>query len=61
MSGTENIPVSRETYYEILDLRQTNETLEDCLARLIDIIKKQRLTDDIEEVMARNDFVELDL
>jgi len=24
-------------------------------------LKKKRLTDDIEEVMARNDFVELDL
>lgn len=31
------------------------------LDRVVDRIKKQRLTDDIVEVMARNDFVELDL
>jgi len=27
----------------------------------VEKVKKQRLTDDIEEVMARNEFVELDL
>jgi len=61
MSVTENIPVSEETYNQILDLRRPDETLNDTLARLVDKIKKQRLTDDIEEVMARNEFVELDL
>jgi predicted CopG family antitoxin len=61
MSVTENIPVSEETYNQILDLRRPDETLNDTLARLVDKIKKQRLTDDIEEVMARDEFVELDL
>ena len=61
MSVTENIPVSEETYNQILDLRRPDETLNDTLERLVDKIKKQRLTDDIEEVMARNEFVELDL
>ena len=61
MSATENIPVSEETYNQILDLRRPDETLNDTLARLVDKIKKQRLTDDIEEVMARDEFVELDL
>ena len=61
MSVTENIPVSEETYNQILDLRRPDETLNDTLARLVEKIKKQRLTDDIEEVMARNEFVELDL
>jgi hypothetical protein len=61
MSATENIPVSKKTYNEILDLRLNHETLDETLARLVDSIKKQRLTDDIEEVMARNNFVELDL
>ena len=61
MLVTENIPVSKKTYNEILDLRRPDETLDDTLARLVERVKKQRLTDDIEEIMARNEFVELDL
>lgn len=61
MSATENIPVSEETYHQILDLRRPDDTLNDTLARLVESVKKQRLTDDIEEAMARNEFVELDL
>ena len=61
MSATENIPISKKTYNEILDLRRPDETLDDTLARLVERVKKQRLTDDIEEIMARNEFVELDL
>ena len=61
MSVTENIPVSEETYNQILDLRRPDETLNDTLARLVEKVKKQRLTDDIEEVMACDEFVELDL
>jgi len=61
MSATENIPVSEETYNQILDLRHPDETLNDTLARLVESVKEQRLTDDIEEAMARNEFVELDL
>jgi len=61
MSAAENIPVSKETYNQILDLRAPGETLDETLARLVEKVKKQRLTDDIEEVMARNEFVELDL
>jgi len=61
MSVTENIPVSEETYNQILDLRHPGETLDETLARLVEKVKKQRLTDDIEEVMARNEFVELAL
>lgn len=61
MSAAENIPVSEETYNQILDLRRPGETLDETLARLVEKVKKQRLTDDIEEVMARNEFVELDL
>lgn len=61
MSATENIPVSEETYKQILDLRRPNETFDDTLARLVEKVKKQRLADDIEEVMARNEFVELTL
>jgi len=61
MSAAENIPVSKETYNQILDLRHPGETLDETLARLVEKVKKQRLTDDIEEVMARYEFVELDL
>lgn len=61
MSATENIPVSKKTYNEILDLRRPDETLDDTLVRLVEKVKKQQLTDDIEEVMAHNEFVELDL
>jgi hypothetical protein len=83
MSVAENIPVSEETYNQILDLRRPGETLDETLARRVEkvknymrplgpqayrmkrswaiFIRKQRLTDDIEEVMARNEFVELDL
>jgi predicted CopG family antitoxin len=61
MSVAENIPVSEETYNQILDLRHPGETLDETLARLVEKVKKQRLTDDVEEVMARNEFVELDL
>jgi len=61
MSAAENIPVSEEIYNQILDLRRPGETLDETLARLVEKVKKQRLTDDIEEVMARNEFVELDL
>jgi len=61
MSVTENIPVSEETYNQIPDLRHPGETLDETLARLVEKVKKQRLKDDIEEVMARNEFVELDL
>jgi len=61
MPVTENIPVSEETYNQILDLRHPGETLDETLARLVEKVKKQRLTDDIEEVMARNEFVELAL
>ena len=61
MSVAENIPVSEETYNQILDLRHPGETLDETLARLVEKVKKQRLTDDIEDVMARNEFVELDL
>ncbi|MCP1663237.1 MULTISPECIES: hypothetical protein [Methanocalculus] len=41
MSATEIIPVSKKTYNEILDLRLTNETLDETLARLVDRIKKR--------------------
>jgi len=61
MSAAENISVSKETYNQILDLRHPGETLDETLARLVEKVKKQRLTDDIEEVMARNEFVALDL
>jgi len=61
MPVTEKIPVSEEIYNQILDLRAPGETLDETLARLVEKVKKQRLTDDIEEVMARNEFVELDL
>ena len=61
MSVAENIPVSEETYNQILDLRRPGETLDETLARLVEKVKKQRLTDDIEEVMTTNEFVELDL
>lgn len=61
MSATENILVLEETYHQILDLRRPDDTLNDTLARLVESVKKQRLTDDIEEAMARNEFVELDL
>ena len=61
MSAAESIPVSAEIYNQILDLRRPDETLNDTLARLVESVKKQRLTDDIEEAMARNEFVELDL
>ncbi len=60
MSVTEKIPVSEEIYNQILDLRGPGETLDETLARLVEKVKKQRLTDDIEEVMARDEFVELD-
>jgi predicted CopG family antitoxin len=61
MSAAENIAVSEETYNQILDLRHPGETLDDTLARLVETVKKKRLTDEIEEIMARNEFVELDL
>ncbi len=61
MSVAENIPVSEETYNQVLVLRHPGETLDETLARLVEKVKKQRLTDDIEEVMARNEFVKLDL
>jgi|GEM_PF-596271 len=61
MSVAENIPVSEETYNQILDLRRPGESLDDTLARLVESVKKQRLTDDIEDVMARDEFVELNL
>ena len=60
MSAAEKIPVSKETYNQSLDLRAPGETLDETLARLVERIKKQWLTDDIEEVMARGEFVELD-
>ena len=59
MSVGENMPVSEETYSQILDLRRPGESLDDTLARLVESVKKQRLTDDIEDVMTRNEFVEL--
>jgi hypothetical protein len=55
MSATEKIPVSEEIYNR--DLRHPGATL----ARLVEKVKKQRLTDDIKEIMARTEFVELDL
>lgn len=61
MSAAENIPVSEETYNQILDLRRPGESLDATLARLVESIKKQRLTNDIEDVMARDEFVELNL
>ncbi|MCL2459822.1 MAG: hypothetical protein FWF19_00465 [Euryarchaeota archaeon] len=59
MSVAENIPVSEETYSQILELRRPGKSLDDTLARLVESVKKQRLTDDIEDVMTRNEFVEL--
>jgi len=59
MSVGENIPVSEETYSQILDLRRPGESIDDTLARLVESVKKQRLTDDVEDVMTRNEFVAL--
>ncbi|KAF5033954.1 hypothetical protein DSECCO2_601300 [anaerobic digester metagenome] len=59
MPATKKIPILKETYAAILDLRRPGETLDDTLARLVEAVKKQRLADDVEEVMARNTFVEL--
>ena len=61
MAAAENIPVSEETNNQILDLRHPCDTLDETLARLVENVKIQRLMDDIEEVMARNEFVELAL
>ena len=57
ISAAESTSISKEAYNQIPDLKHPGETL----ARLVEKVKKQRLTDDIEEVMARNEFVELDL
>jgi predicted CopG family antitoxin len=59
MPVAQSIPVSKETYIELLDLRLPGESLDDTLTRLVENVKKQRLTDDIEDVMTRNEFVEL--
>ena len=40
MSAAENIPVSKETYNQILDLRAPGETLDETLARLVEKVKK---------------------
>jgi hypothetical protein len=61
MPVTKYIPVSEETYKQILDLGRPNETVDATLARMVEKVKKQRLADDVEEIMARNDFVELKL
>ena len=39
MSVAENIPVSEETYNQILDLRRPGETLDETLARLVEKVK----------------------
>jgi hypothetical protein len=36
MLATENIPVSKEMYNEILALRRPDETLDDTLAKLVE-------------------------
>ena len=39
MPVAENIPVSEETYNQILDLRHPGETLDETLARLVEKVK----------------------
>lgn len=57
ISAAENTPISKEAYNQIPDLKHPGETL----ARLVEKVNGQQLTDGIKEAMAHNEFVELDL
>jgi len=61
MTMTEFIPVSRETYEEISLLKRPDQTYDEFLGEMLEARKKQQLVTDVREVMARNQFVELDL
>ena len=51
--------LSEETYSQISDLRHPGESFDEILVRLVESVKKQWLMDDSEDVMTRNEFVEL--
>lgn len=59
MTATEYIPLSQKTYQEISDLKGPDRTFDEIIAHLVEQAKKKHLEDDVEEVLARNEFVEL--
>lgn len=54
------IPVTRERWEELHDLRGPGQTYDELLAELIEEHKKERLFREMDRIREENDFVPLD-
>jgi|GEM_PF-256246 len=57
MSLSKRIPVTEEVWKELAEMRAAGQTYNDLLAEMIELRKKRRLLDDINNSLQEDDFV----
>jgi predicted CopG family antitoxin len=56
---TKRIPVSEQVWKDLAELRTAGQTYNDILTEMIELQKKQRLTEDIHRSLDEGDFIPL--
>jgi len=56
---TKRIPVSEQVWKDLAELRTAGQTYNDILTEMIELQKKQRLTEDIQRSLDEGDFIPL--
>ncbi len=59
MSLSKRIPVTENVWKELSDLKSAGQTYDELLTDLIELKKKRRLLDDIQESIQEDDFVSI--
>ncbi|MCK9306086.1 MAG: hypothetical protein M0P17_00985 [Methanoculleus sp.] len=61
MAATKRIPVSEGVWAEVSELKHPGQTFDDLLSYMVDQEKKRRFIEDMDNIEAEGDFVELDV
>ena len=59
MSLSKKIPVTENVWKEISEMKSTGQTYDELLTYLIELKKKRRLLDDIQESIQEDDFISI--
>lgn len=59
MTTTKQIPISQTLWEEIIELKGSNQTLDDLLSHMIDLEKKNRLMEDMKKKENEGEYVEM--
>jgi predicted CopG family antitoxin len=61
MAATKRIPVSERVWAAISELKRPGQTFDDLLSQMVEQEKKRRFIEDMDNIEAEGDFVELDV